>query len=292
MIISNIIGGLGNQMFQYATARALSLDLGVELVLDTSSFSGYSLHQGFELKRLFNISADIANHQHIKTILGWQSHVLARRIFFRSFMKGLRKKSLIVEPTFNYWEGIKRVKGDCYLMGYWQSESYFLEIESKLRQDFAFKLPFSARNEAVAHNIKAINSVSLHVRRGDYISNSKNASIYSVLSLDYYANAIAHVVKQIENPYFFIFSDDIDWCKNNLKLDFPHQYISHNKGADSYNDMRLMSLCSHHIIANSSFSWWGAWLNPSTDKIVVAPKRWFANNTNVKDLLPENWLKL
>jgi hypothetical protein len=115
---------------------------------------------------------------------------------------------------------------------------------------------------------------------------------HGLCPISYYQNAINYISAQVEQPYFFIFSDDMGWAKENLKMDLPCIYIDHNHGAESYNDMRLMSLCQHHIIANSSFSWWGAWLNASSNKIVIAPKKWFANNNNVKDLLPIDWITL
>jgi hypothetical protein len=127
------------------------------------------------------------------------------------------------------------------------------------------------------------------VRRGDYINNVKNNATYGECSLDYYRAAIAYISERVVRPYFFIFSDDISWVQDNLKLDVPCQYVEHNYGVDSYNDMHLMSLCRHHIIANSSFSWWGAWLNSRPEKIVVGPRKWFVNDNNVMDRFPADW---
>ena len=112
------------------------------------------------------------------------------------------------------------------------------------------------------------------------------------MPVEYYHAAIQYIAERVEQPDFFIFSDDVAWVKDNLKMKFPCHYVDHNHGAESYNDMRLMSMCQYHIIANSSFSWWGAWLNPSTKKIVIAPKRWFANRTDVRDLFPQGWVTL
>jgi hypothetical protein len=132
----------------------------------------------------------------------------------------------------------------------------------------------------------------MHVRRGDYASNPKTGATHGLCSLDYYEEAIRYISERVEQPIFFIFSDDINWVKCNLKVDFPCQYVDHNKSMESFNDMRLMSLCQHHIIANSSFSWWGAWLNPGQKKIVIAPRRWFLNSNNVEDLYPASWVRL
>jgi hypothetical protein len=148
------------------------------------------------------------------------------------------------------------------------------------------------QNAELAVQIGQVNAVSLHVRRGDYAKNPKTTATHGLCSLDYYQAAIQYISDQVEQPYFFIFSDDIAWVKKQLKMNFPCRYVDHNHGVESYNDMHLMSICRHCIIANSSFSWWGAWLNPYKDKIVVAPQRWFANDNNVKDLFPPEWVPL
>ena len=291
MIVSNVIGGLGNQMFQYAAGRAHSLKLGVSLRLDTRDFSGYQLHQGFELNRLFNCCAEIATDIDLAKTIGWQRVKLAQRLLRKPQFKQFRHKNYVVEPYFNYWSDIKQLKDIVYLDGYWQSEQYFIEFADKIRAEFSFKLPFSAQNAEISEQISQVNAVSLHVRRGDYVSNKKNAFI-SVCSLDYYRAAIEQTKSQVDKPVFFVFSDDIDWVKSNLVLDKTTVFVSHNDGSESFNDMRLMSLCKHHIIANSSFSWWGAWLNANPNKIVIAPKQWFASKLDDSDLVPANWLRL
>lgn len=292
MIITNIIGGLGNQMFQYAAGCALSLKTGADLRLDTSGFTRYDLHQGFELKRIFNCEAGIASKSDMRDVLGWQYSSGIRRILLRPNLAAFRRKEFVVEPSFNYWLGIKELTGSCYLYGYWQSEKYFIDVAAYIRNEFTFKLPLDDHNAEVCDHIKQVNAVSLHVRRGDFASNPKVMATHGLCSLEYYNTAIHYVTERVKRPYFMVFSDDIEWVKSNLKIDGPHQYVERNSGLDSYNDMRLMSLCRHHIIANSSFSWWGAWLNPRKDKIIVAPKYWFANKINSQDLIPENWVVL
>jgi hypothetical protein len=291
MIISNIIGGLGNQMFQYASGRALSLKLCVPLKLDTRDFSGYQLHQGFELNHLFNCNAEIATDTDLANVLSWQRTKLVQRVLKRPQLKNLRYKNFVVEPHFNYWSDINLLTNNKYLYGYWQSEKYYIEFAEKIREEFTFKFPFSDKNAEIAEQISQVNAVSLHVRRGDYVSNSKNAFI-GVCSLEYYEQAIAHIKTNVDSPVFFVFSDDIDWVKNNLNLDKSTLFINHNKGVESYNDMRLMTLCKHNIIANSSFSWWGAWLNTNPNKIALAPKQWFANGQDDADLVPETWVRV
>ena len=292
MVISHIIGGLGNQMFQYALGRTLSLDRNESLHLDISGFNRYGLHQGFELSRVFECPVEVASKTEIFDILGWQQLPLIRRILARSSMQVFRRDGFVVEPYFQYWPVINQIPQDSYLFGYWQSERYFQFHADIIRTDFIFKSPFVGGNVKLAEQISSTNAVSLHVRRGDYVKNSKTTLIHGLCSLDYYRAAIQLMVERTQEPYFYIFSDDITWVRDNLKIDLPHCYIDHNNGLDSYNDMHLMSLCRHHIIANSSFSWWGAWLNPNSEKIVIAPRKWFANENNVEDLIPEGWITL
>jgi hypothetical protein len=184
------------------------------------------------------------------------------------------------------------VPSQCYLTGYWQSEKYFSSVEAEIRKDFTFNKPLIDRNLELSAKMATCGSISLHIRRGDYVSDAQTSAILGVCPLDYYRNAVAYVADRVANPQFFVFSDDIEWARENLGLDHPSEYIDHNRGAESYCDMQLMSKCRHHIIANSSFSWWGAWLNPHADKIVVAPKRWFAGSLDSTDLVPQTWTRL
>ena len=292
VVISHIIGGLGNQMFQYATGRALSLRKNTELRLDISGFESYGLHQGFELNRIFMCPAGIASASDIDLLLGWQSKPLIRRLMARPRFAIFRRETLAVEPHFNYWPEINDLKADCYLAGYWQSEKYFSDAATQIRNDFTFKNSLSVRNAELAERIRQDNAISLHVRRGDYVKNPKTTATHGLCSLEYYQTAIQYVIDRVERPSFYIFSDDPAWVRENMKIEHPSVYVDHNHGAESYNDMRLMSMCKHHIIANSSFSWWGAWLNPSPDKIVIAPQKWFAKETNTRDLIPQDWMRL
>lgn len=292
MIIVRIIGGLGNQMFQYAAGRALSLSRGQTIRVDISDFDGYALHQGFELQRIFDCQAQIASAADVRGMLGWRAAPMARRLLARPGFAMLRGRNFVVEPHFNYWPGIRDVSEDVYLQGYWQSEKYFLGAADAIRADFAFRQPMSEADAAVADRIGRCPAVSLHVRRGDYVSDPKTRAVLGPCSLDYYRAASRYIAGRIDAPAFFVFSDDIPWVRDNLDIGFPCHYIDHNRGADSFNDMRLMSLCRHHIVANSSFSWWGAWLNPRLDKIVVAPRKWFARGDRVDSLFPDSWVTL
>lgn len=292
MIYCHVLGGLGNQMFQYAACRALSLSLTEPLRLDVSSFTGYGLHQGFELTKVFTCNPGIATEEEIRDHLGWRASWLARRTLMRPSLAMLHGTRLVVEPHFHYWPGIRAVSHNAYLTGYWQSEKNFQTHAAVIRADFTFKSQLVSRNAQLAEQISRVNAVSLHVRRGDYAKNPQTTSTHGLCSLDYYRAAIRHVAERVDRPNFFVFSDDIHWARENLAIGHPCVYVDHNQGAESYNDMRLMSLCRHHIIANSTFSWWGAWLNARSDKIVVAPKKWFVKENDVADLLPADWIAM
>lgn len=293
MIIVNLIGGLGNQMFQYAAGRALARARGQPLRLDISGFDGYGLHQGFELQRVFNCETTIASDDEVHRILGWRAAPAVRRILARPGLTVLRGPAFIVEPHFHYWRGICDVPATAYLQGYWQSEKYFADTAAVLRADFAFRQPMSEVNAAWAERIDRCMAVSLHVRRGDYVSDPRTRAVLGPCPSDYYRAAMRYIAERVQTPEFFVFSDDIAWARDNLDIGVSCHYIDHNRGAESYNDMRLMSLCRHHILANSSFSWWGAWLNPREEKAVVAPARWFAGGERrVDDLFPQGWVTL
>ncbi|WP_082525137.1 alpha-1,2-fucosyltransferase [Pseudorhodoferax sp. Leaf274] len=290
MIICHILGGLGNQMFQFAAGRALALDREAQLQLDTSGFKGYRLHEGFQLEQAFAGSFHLANELDIQAVLGWQRTRWAQNIVARPAMAPMRKDSLVIEPHFQYWQGIHNTPARCYLKGYWQSEKYFKKHVKTLRSDFGFRLPLSGRNAVLATRIRQCNAVSVHVRRGDYVQNHVTAATHGLCPPDYYQAAAHHVASRVDNPVFFIFSDDMSWARQHLPLPAPVEYVDHNQHA--YDDMHLMSLCKHHVIANSSFSWWGAWLNANLHKIVVAPRQWFAVARNTQDLLPADWVAL
>lgn len=289
MIISHVIGGLGNQMFQYAAGRALSLARGVPLRLDTQDFEGYTLHNGYELHRIFNIDARLADARDVRQVLGWRAFSPLRRKLFHKRFVNFRGKNLFVDSLSNHRYHLADMPDTCYLMGNWQSERYFAQVADTIRADFSFKVLPSGRNAELAELIGKTTAVSLHVRRGDIASNPASLAVHGLCSLDYYRRAIEYVTTRVAKPEFVIFSDDMAWVRENLHVDYPCHYVDHNTGLESYNDMRLMSLCQHHIIANSSFSWWGAWLNPNMDKIVVAPQRWFAANYDSSDIVPSSW---
>ena len=292
MIITHVIGGLGNQMFQYAIGRALSLERAAPLRLDIQDFDGYTLHNGFELERVFNIDAQLASTRDVHEVLGWRAFGPIRRRLFRRQLARFRGGSLFVDNLFGQRQLVSAVPDSCYLMGNWQSEKYFKHVEDAICSDFSFKIPLTGRNAEVASLIRNRLAVSLHVRRGDMAGNPAAFAVHGLCSLDYYRRAVEYVAARVANPEFFVFSDDMPWVREHLQLGYPCHYIEHNKGSESYNDMHLMSLCHHHIIANSSFSWWGAWLDSRKEKIVVAPERWFAAECDSSDIIPATWKRL
>jgi Glycosyl transferase family 11 len=292
VVISRLIGGLGNQMFQYAAGFALARRTGQIHCLDVSDFEGYYLHQGFELDKVFRITSKVAKPSEVRDVLGWRAGKLARRVLSRPHLKALRGRIFFAEPHFNYSRELLDFEGDRYISGYWQSERYFSNEEDSIRTEFTFKKPLVGINAELNNIMTKTTSVSVHVRRGDYLSNSKNHGLMHVAEPAYYQAAISSIVSRVKNPEFYVFSDDMTWAKENIVFDFPCTYVNHNSHADSYIDMQLMSKCQHHIIANSSFSWWGAWLNPNTEKIVLAPKLWFRNGMPDQDLIPSYWTRL
>ncbi|MDL5051364.1 alpha-1,2-fucosyltransferase [Oscillatoria amoena NRMC-F 0135] len=174
--------------------------------------------------------------------------------------KTFRETHVHIHPEFF------EISGDTYIEGCFQSEKYFKQYENTIRKELSFKTKATGKNAELLEKIKSVNAVSLHVRRGDYVSNSETLKVHGVCGLDYYERAVKHIESVIDNPHFFLFSDEPEWVQQNLTLNHPYEIINHNKGENSFEDMRLMSACNHHIIANSSFSWWGAWLNPSEKK--------------------------
>ena len=278
-------------MFQYAFGRANAIRLGAELKFELTNPT-LIIHHGFELERVFNIKATEATKMDVYFLLGIYRHRLVRKAINALGLSKVFKTPYVEEQHFNFSPEMLNFREHSYVNGYWQSEKYFLAIENEIRSDFVFKLQFSQQNAEVSEKISKSNSVSLHIRRGDYVSNPEVTAVHGLCTIEYYQMAIKYIAERVHLPNFYIFSDDIAWVQNNLKINYPHQYINHNHGSESFNDMRLMSLCKHHIIANSSFSWWGAWLNESADKIVVAPKYWFSYEINSQDLIPTSWARL
>jgi len=293
MIIVKLIGGLGNQLFQYSVGRCLAERHQTVLKIDTSGFETYKLRQ-CSLSP-FKIKTMIASLDEINALTFKKKPFVYKLVtnFFNPSPKPL--PSHIHEKDFHYNADVLTLPDNIYLDGYWQSEKYFIDIEQIIRKELSVKTPQRSKNRELAEEIKSCQSVSLHIRRGDYVSNEKTNQIHGTCSLAYYDRAIEKIRTALSKPHFFVFSDDPEWVHKNLKLDYLTTIVDHNNADSNYEDLRLMSQCKHNIIANSSFSWWGAWLNSNPDKIVVAPQRWFADevkNMETADLVPVKWIRI
>lgn len=290
MIIVKVTGGLGNQMFQYAMYKSLEKK-GKHVKLDSTSYYNVKKeHNGYELERVFDIKPNKPNKEDLKKFDENNISILDRikRKFFGD------KKFVYDTKEYVFNENIYKLKNS-YLNGYWQSIKYFEGIEEDIRKDFKFKKELDNKNLEILNEIENSNSVSIHIRRGDYMT-PENYKIYgNIATPKYYKESIKLIEEKIENPTFFVFSNDMEWVKENIQINSRVFYVDINSGDDSYKDMQLMSKCKHNIIANSSFSWWGAWLNENKNKIVVAPKKWInrddVDSDNI-ELFCENWTLL
>lgn len=287
MIIVKLQGGLGNQMFEYASGRGVAERSGQDLALD---LSGLDTPQGVTKRDyqldVFNIQPKFAPKEQVKKF--------TLEKYSPSTSKLLKKISIIIpsyvtERGVDFNETLFSVKGDTYLDGYWQSEKYFKHIKDELHEEFTLKKPVSEQACDIIELAKRENSVAIQVRRGDYVTNSKTAALHGALDKGYYHKAIAYICTKIINPVFFIISDDIDWAMRNIEA--PSKLIP--APVADYEQMDIMRSCKHQIISNSSFGWWGAWLNDNSDKIVIAPQKWFAGlDCNINDRLPIEWIKM
>lgn len=289
-VVTHLIGGLGNQMFQYAAGYALSRRLGATLKVDVSDFKDYKRHNGLEISKVFNCPLECASQQEIEATVGRRLGIkLLDRIKFRAY-RHWHPQHILVD-RYRKEENF-RVDVPVYMKGYWQSENYFTDYSRDIRRIFAFCLAMNNKNLSALEQILQVNSISVHIRRGDYVSDPKAAAELGVTPMSFFHSAISYVASKVASPHFFVFSDDPSWSKANLHTGFPTAYIAHNHGSGSFFDMQLMSRCRHHIITNSSFSWWGAWLNPDREKIVIGPRKWFANSKRLHNPCPPEWFLL
>lgn len=292
MIVIQLVGGLGNQMFQYATGRKLALERNVELKLDISNYD-HDAKRTYRLNK-FNIIDTVASSKEIQELKRYDRLSLSTiPSFISERLKPYYRRHHVKEQHFEYDPNLRDIGEDAYLSGYWQTEKYFSDIRDILRKEFTPKERLDDVNLEQLSRIFEKDSVSLHIRRGDYVTDPKTFQYHGICSIEYYQKGIGLVAKKIEDPHFFIFSDDMAWVKHNFPISYPHEFVSHNGEEKDYLDMILMLHCKHHIIANSSFSWWGAWLGEREDAMNIAPEQWFQNpSLENKDLLPESWLRI
>ncbi len=294
MFIVELTAGLGNQLFQYAHAKALSVKLKQDLYFDLSFFERWK----DDVYRLdnFNTVVKKASEEDINKLKRRLKKPDLYRKIIRKFGFSPYSNSQFhfdndrIDNTSP--ETIKKLS-DLFVSGYFADQRYFMDIEDIIRKEYTLKNGFNEQNKVFENKIKNCHSVSLHIRRGDYVNNPFFANI----PLEYYKKAMDYMLQKNRDSVFFVFSDDLNWVKDNLNYNAEIQYVDVNSSKTDYMDLMLMASCEHNIIANSTFSWWGAWLNNNSGKIVIAPQKWF-NDTNAQKiysagrLVPANWIKM
>jgi hypothetical protein len=272
-------------MFQYAFGQALRRRFSLDIVYNTKDFELITTHP-FLLNK-FQVRLPLLSECQFKRFFNPN-----RQTFRAHFSKEKPVKEYNEVSVHRFNPGKKQ---DYYFNGYWQSEDFFKEIRSELLKSFILRDKMDNPNKEILLKIKDTESVSLHVRRDDYVNNKKNLSIHGICSLDYYKKAINQIGETLEDPHFFVFSDDMAWCKEHLTIAYPHTYVDINDPNHGYLDLTLMSHCHHFVIANSSFSWWGAWLSQYDQKIVIAPDKWFVSPQLKKRfprIIPDSWIRV
>ncbi len=288
MIIIRLSGGLGNQMFQYAFAKSLSiLHPEQSFSLDISSFQG--TYRKYDLQH-FCVDIPIADNKNKAQLLDKEKTFLNK---FREKYSPYYKKIKVEEQYYHFDKKLLEVKQNALINGYFQSEKYFKVCEKEIRENFQFrKNPLGDNSDMLATIQNTANAVSIHIRRGDFVGNS----LHPLQSEFFFKESISILQAKASNLHLFLFSNDVAWVKEYLHFDVPYTIVDINNEENGFEDLRLMSCCQHHIIANSSFSWWGAWLNPNPNKIVVAPAKWVDSQSvyyqNLDDIIPESWIKI
>lgn len=298
-IIVHLVGGLGNQLFQYAFGRHLAEISQAKLYLDISGYGNNKSPNSKIGKRVcglqhFNPKGEFLFISRTdRKQLSLISKIWNKILYINSNNKPYYLKQTIIEPKSNYFifdQNIynQKIRGNVKIFGYWQSEKYFTDVADSIRREITVKKDLCGKNSMMAHTIQSTNSVAIHVRHGD---NANSVAIgHGMLPMVYYRKSIKNLKKELNAPNFFVFSDDIPWAKQEFTFDVPITFVEHNNELNDYEDLRLMSLCNHYIIANSSFSWWGAWLGKKEEQIVYAPKRYYQNIDRPNpDLFPESW---
>lgn len=282
MIAVKLMGGLGNQMFQYALGRSLAIEHRTKLLLDISHFQNQpegETPREYELD-CFKLKAKLTPEP-------VPTEEQPKRFIFKP-----KHFNIFTEPELSFKQEVLSLPDQTLLIGYWQSEKYFKKHEKHIRQDFEFKKPLSPAKQKILREIQDCpTAVSFQIRRGDYVTNPNSAKFHGLTSMTYYNAAVNDIKKRVKNPVFYVISDDPEWCEANIRLDFPTVFVDHTSAG--WEDMYLMSQCKHNIIANSSFGWWAAWLNSNPGKIIYAPKAWFKEaDARLDERLPKGWIKL
>lgn len=281
MIITRLKGGLGNQMFQYALGRVLSVKNNTILGLDTSFYDlNLTPKRQYDLE-VFNIAGKVLDQKEIPFLCRFchKSKILNKII-----RCGFKEKSFNFDPQIFY------LGSNLYIDGYWQSPKYFEGFEDEIKKDFTLRNLPAQNIQNLATEISNTDSLCIHVRKGDYVGNA----YHEVVGKEYYERGIKYITDKTHIDKIYVFSDDINWCKENLKFEFPAMFVDNEyAGEKGEGHLYLMSFCKHFIIANSSFSWWGAWLSSRKEKIIICPKQWFPDaSINTTDLIPKEWIRI
>lgn len=285
-MIVRVTGGLGNQMFQYAFKLELDHLSGRTNELDVRYYEHHNAHSGYELERVFQIRDPLYEG---KRKAFHDAHPVLYKALYVAGIRSFKTRDYLVETNITYVPDFKETAGSVeYYDGYWQSQEYFAEVKEKVRSAFSFPA-LSGRNREFVSSLSGENTVSVHVRRGDYLQHQD--AYVNLSATDYYESAVRYIKERVENPVFVVFSDDISWCREHLLTGEKALFVDWNRGKEAWKDMQLMRLCRHNIIANSSFSWWGAFLNDHPEKIVIAPKR-FYTKLDTKHLVPKEWIRV
>jgi hypothetical protein len=303
MIITRLTGGIGNQMFQYAAGLALAEQRRTVLKLDVSWFREYAEYEAHNRYALscFNITEQFATTEEIEECHPpqltrterWGVSLARAFRFYGHVRRNTRADRNHIPPTFAHYPEFTNLPDGTRLEGMFQSEKFFAPAADLLRLHFSFRYPPQPEDAATAARIRSGPSAAVHFRRGDYARNPSFSREMGVLGSDYYQRAVRLLRERSPDATLYIFSDDIESVAREFKPDGPHEFVRCVKPWHAYDKIRLMSLCDHIAIANSTFSWWAAWLNPSPDKLVIAPAPWFANSPHdQRDIIPASWERM
>lgn len=284
MKIVKSVGGLGSQMMAFGLFLALKKKFG-NAIYYVGWFKKNKQHNGLEVYKVFGI--DKKNEKLLSKVLNssYIFYQVARRLFSKKILKGQKQK-------FNFDPQVLDDEKIIFYDQCWTSYKYFESVEDEIKKTFVFPELVGSKNKVISDEIRLTNSVSVHVRRGDYLN---SPILGGMVGPSYYRESIKLIYKTTEYPIFYIFSDDIEWCKSELDVaEKDCRYIDWNKGKLSFQDMCLMSLCKHNVIANSSFSWWPAYLNINEDKIVICPKYWAKEGSGIefRDINCPDWIEI
>ena len=274
-------------MFQYAFGRGTALRMGFQLSLDTADFQWYSAHEGFQLPQL-GIRYNQASEEDLRRLLGWQHQTWARRL---RLYKHLPRPNTVVEPYFHFSPRCAKGPDGSYFVGYWQSYRYFSDFANDIRTDFTSGHVDLSAYGSLWHEIETSESVAVHVRRGDYVSTKRGRMAHGPRGSQYYDLAIAEICRLVPEPKFFVFSDQPSVVAEERLVKEPHVLVHVHPRPPAHVELRLMARCKHFVIANSSFSWWAAWLGSASNKRVIAPRKWFMDQKRTTlDLIPADWI--